>query len=125
MSLSKQASRFKSRDLIIAPCSDSKKGSKKLNRETAVSSLLPRSAGKLLKKARKLAFSRRNTSLAGDSPPATSLWLYTGYLNEFPGLRKTVRKLLAARVHVLTLSGGYGFIHPYEYGQARRSLTSV
>jgi hypothetical protein len=107
------------RDLIIITCcaKKGKKGPRK--RAVSIKQLLSSDAWRRLKKARRRvfkssAFRAKGVELDRDSPLMRLLDRYEGHLYS-PKFKQRVRKLLKRGGHVLIMSGGFGFAHPYEH----------
>jgi hypothetical protein len=113
-------------DLVITPCSDSKRGSRRSCREVQLTRLLDKKTAARLRRGRKLAL-RARVDL--DSERITFLYLYSGFLYSMRRFRRYIRSLLREGVHILILSGGYGLVHPLERGHSYnvkiRSTASV
>jgi len=100
-------------DLVIIPCCDSKRGTGKSCNRVEAAQLLGEKAAALLREGRKIAL-KNQLDLESELMPF--LYRYSGFLYTMPGFRRYVRRLLRKDVHVLILSGGYGFLHPLERG---------
>jgi hypothetical protein len=113
-------------DLLIPPCSDSKRGTDKACPEIQIVELLGEKAAALLRSGRKIALRNR---IDLDSEQIAFLYRYSGFLYSMRRFRRYIRSLLRKGVHILILSGGYGLVHPLERGHSYnvkiRSTASV
>jgi len=101
-------------DLLLWPCSKSKDGKSRTRPQQSVTDFLDDTAADVLRRARKLAFECPGTKRGPSSPLVASLDRYDGHLCDTRGFRAFISSLLAEGTLCLTISGGLGFVHPYE-----------
>jgi hypothetical protein len=101
-------------DLLIFPCSDSKRGISSTGRTKSIDGYLSRKARRLLHQTRRKVFSRATTRLDRRSPLLPAIDTYTGNLYRHPRFKRAICELGRKGVHCLILSGGYGLLLPSE-----------
>jgi hypothetical protein len=101
-------------DLILMPCSKAKEGTARKRALRNVVDFLSSTTAAILTEGRDLAFQKRRTKLDKSSPLVPALDLYTGYLYSIPDLKAALDRAIAAGVHVLIISGGYGLLRAEE-----------
>ena len=113
--------------VLLIPCCGEKRGtgSPPHTMPMALGEELTRPCRDLLEEGRRLAFSRRSTSLDVASPLLPAITWYTGRPYCVPGFRESLGKTLERGLRCLVVSGGYGLlrldepIHRYEAQMAR------
>src|SRR5215470_15162477 len=101
-------------DLVMWPCSMSKDGAPQKRPLESVADFLDDDIVGILMSGRKFAFRCPGTDRGPSFPLVPSLDGYDGHLYETPGFRSFISSLLAEGTLAFTVSGGLGFVHPYE-----------
>jgi hypothetical protein len=113
--------------LLLIPCCGGKRGTgpPPHTMPRALAEELSRPCRDLLEEGRRLAFSRRCTSLDVHSPLRPAITWYTGRPYSVPGFHESLGKALERGLRCLVISGGYGLlrldepIHSYQAQMAR------
>ena len=105
-----------SHDLILFPCSASKKGARLSATPPArsITDFIDSTAALSLAEGRALAFARPRASLESESPFVMALALYSGHTYTIAGFSASILEALSQGTHCLIVSGGYGLVRPEE-----------